>query len=45
MARKEIFADLHRVLQEHGFDLVSGTGPFVVFKHEPSGALQAFRAH
>jgi hypothetical protein len=45
MARKTTFGDLHRLLQDHGFDLVLGAGPYIVFKHEPSGALQAFRAH
>jgi hypothetical protein len=45
MTKKITFGDLHRLLIENGFEQTSVNGPYVVFEHDASGALQAFRAH
>jgi hypothetical protein len=45
MTDKITFGDLHQLLQECGFHQSPVDSPFVVFKHEESGALQAFRTH
>ena len=45
MTDKFTFGDLRHLLEECGFARVPVDGPHVVYKHEPSGALQAFRAH
>ncbi len=45
MTEKITFGDLRYLLEECEFDQVPVDGPHVVYKHEPSGALQAFRAH
>ena len=45
MTEKITFGDLRHLLAEYGFDEVSVDGPYIVYKHTPSGALQAFRAH
>jgi hypothetical protein len=45
MTDKFTFGDLHRLLKESGFVQVPKNGPYVVFKHDASGALQAFRHH
>ena len=45
MAEKVTFGDLHRLLEESGFEPVSVNGPYILFEHANSGALQAFRAH
>jgi hypothetical protein len=45
MSEKITFGDLHRILKEQGFVQAPKNGPYVVFKHEASGALQAFRSH
>jgi hypothetical protein len=39
------FGDLHRILEQQGFEQSSGNDPYVVFRHTATGALQAFRAH
>ncbi len=45
MTEKIAFADLHRLLTNCGFVRTPANGPYTVFKHEASGALQAFRSH
>jgi hypothetical protein len=45
MTEKITFGDLHQLLEEHGFARTPANGPYAVFKHEASGALQAFRTH
>jgi hypothetical protein len=45
MAEKITFGDLRRVLTDSGFVQTPANGPYVVYKHDASGALQAFRAH
>src|SRR5262249_22275585 len=45
MTDKITFGDLRHLLEECGFDRVQWDAPHVVYRHEPSGALQAFRAH
>jgi len=45
MTEKTTFGDLQGLLKTHGFALIPVAGPYVVFKHEASGALQAFRSH
>jgi hypothetical protein len=45
MSKNTTFGDLHRLLKAHGFSQAPVNGPYVVFKHEGSGALQAFRPH
>ena len=45
MSKNTTFGDLQRLLKAHGFDKMPVNGPYVVFKHEVSGALQAFRPH
>jgi hypothetical protein len=45
MTKKITFGDLHRLLNENGFEQTSVNGPYVVFEHDASGALQAFRSH
>lgn len=45
MTEKTTFGDLRRLLEDFGFDQIPANGPYVVFKHDASGALQAFRAH
>ncbi len=45
MTDKITFGDLRHLLKECDFDQVSVDGPHIVYKHEASGALQAFRAH
>jgi hypothetical protein len=45
MTDKITFGDLRRLLEERAFDQVRVDGPYVVYKHELSGALQAFRSH
>jgi predicted RNA binding protein YcfA (HicA-like mRNA interferase family) len=45
MTEKITFGDLHRLLEECGFVQAPKNGPYVVFKHDASGALQAFRSH
>ncbi len=45
MTDKTNFGDLRRLLEECEFARVSVDGPYIVFKHEASGALQAFRSH
>ncbi len=45
MHPKTTFGDIHRLLTEFGFVRTPANGPFVLFEHAESGALQAFRAH
>jgi hypothetical protein len=45
MTDKLTFGDLRRLLEECAFEQVQVDGPYVVYKHEDSGALQAFRSH
>jgi hypothetical protein len=45
MTEKITFRDLRQLLAECGFDRIAVDGPYVVYKHDPSGALQAFRSH
>jgi hypothetical protein len=45
MTEKITFGDLHRLLEQYGFARLPANGPYVVFKQEASGALQAFRSH
>ncbi len=48
MMNKITFGDLHRLLGQFGFkqkEVEGPYGPYIVFEHEPTGALQAFRAH
>jgi hypothetical protein len=45
MTDKITFGDLHRLLEECGFEQSRVNGPYIVFHHGASGALQAFRAH
>lgn len=45
MTEKITFGDLRRLLTDCDFAQVPADGPYVVYKHETSGALQAFRAH
>ena len=45
MTEKITFGDLRQLLVECEFEQVPGSSPYIVYKHEPSGALQAFRAH
>lgn len=45
MTEKITFGDLHRLLEDCGFAQTPANGPYAVFKHEASGALQAFRSH
>ncbi len=48
MIKPVTFGDLHRLLGDLGFkqrQVAGPYGPYVVFEHEPTGALQAFRAH
>ena len=45
MAEKITFGDLHQLLKECGFAQAPVNEPYVIFKHEASGALQAFRLH
>jgi hypothetical protein len=45
MTEKITFGDLHRLLTDCGFAQTPANGPYVVFKHDASGALQAFRTH
>jgi hypothetical protein len=45
MTEKITFGDLHQLLKECGFERIPVNGPYVVFKHDTSGALQAFRIH
>ena len=45
MTEKITFGDLRHLLVECEFDQVAVDGPYIVYKHAPSGALQAFRAH
>jgi hypothetical protein len=45
MAKKITFGDLRQLLREHGFEETPMDGPYVVFRHDASGALQAFRTH
>src|SRR5437588_4591896 len=44
MAEKITFGDLRHLLADCAFDQVAVDGPYIVYKHAPSGALQAFRA-
>jgi hypothetical protein len=45
MTDKVTFGDLHQLLKEYGFEQKPVNGPYVVFEHDASGALQAFRIH
>lgn len=45
VSEKITFGDLHRILGECGFVQAPKNGLYVIFKHEASGALQAFRRH
>jgi hypothetical protein len=49
MAKEFTFGDVHRLLGEFGFKKKQVPGPhgrpYILFEHEPTGALQAFRAH
>jgi hypothetical protein len=45
MTEKITFGDVRHLLAEYEFNQVQVEGPYIVYKHEPSGALQAFRAH
>jgi hypothetical protein len=45
MTDKITFGDLRHLLKECAFDRIPVDGPHIVYKHESSGALQAFRAH
>jgi len=45
MTDKITFGDLRHLLEECDFAQVKVDGPYIVYKHEPSGALQAFRSH
>jgi hypothetical protein len=45
MTEKITFGDLRQLLTECDFAPVPVDGPYIVYKHEPSGALQAFRTH
>jgi hypothetical protein len=45
VTEKITFGDLRRLLTDNGFVQAPANGPYVVYKHDPSGALQAFRAH
>jgi hypothetical protein len=42
---KIIFGDLRHLLEGCGFKLTPVDGPYIVYQHDASGALQAFRAH
>jgi hypothetical protein len=45
MPKTVTFGDLRRMLIECGFERVAEKSPYVVFEHEVTGVLQAFRAH
>jgi hypothetical protein len=48
MPPKATFGDLHRLLGELGFKPKQVEGPYglyIVFEHEATGVLHAFRAH
>ena len=45
MTDKITFGDLRRLLERCGFERAPAAGPYVVYKHRASGAVQAFRAH
>jgi hypothetical protein len=45
MTDKITFGDLHQFLKECGFERSPVDVPYVVFRHEGTGAVQAFRAH
>jgi predicted RNA binding protein YcfA (HicA-like mRNA interferase family) len=45
MTRTVTFGDLRRMLLDCGFERVAEKGPYVVFEHEDTGVLQAFRPH
>jgi hypothetical protein len=45
MTDKTTFGDLRHLFEECDFALVPVDGPYIVYKHELSGALQAFRSH
>lgn len=45
MTEKITFGDLQRLLEKCGFVQAPKHGPYVVFTHGASGALQAFRSH
>jgi hypothetical protein len=45
MTERITFGDLHQLLKEYGFEETPRKRPYVVFEHEASGALQAFRTH
>lgn len=45
MADKTTFGDLRHLLEECDFTQAPVDRPYIVYKHESSGALQAFRSH
>jgi hypothetical protein len=45
VADRITFGDLRHLLEECAFQQTPVDGPYVVYKHEGAGALQAFRAH
>jgi hypothetical protein len=44
MTEKITFGDLRRLLEASGFERTPVAGPYVVYKHNGAGAVQAFRA-
>jgi hypothetical protein len=45
MTDKVTFGDLRHLLEECDFHETPVDGPYIVYRHETSGALQAFRSH